>query len=148
MAPSCNMQRPGLACRASQPRLVKTASSVMVGLTMPNEAMLDVPIGFDVSVEAVLGRLLEIRTCYAGLGGAWSAPWHGAWCPGRVWRDGCGPAKSTLIWLPGLAHTIPVEVFCFQALSQLSNTALSVPVNCPDCRAGQGGPQLASRHGA
>jgi hypothetical protein len=52
--------------------------SVLVEFTVTNKAALDVPVGLVVTVEAALGRTLDIRAHYSGLGGACPAPYHHA----------------------------------------------------------------------
>jgi hypothetical protein len=112
------------------------ALTVLGRLAVPNEAVLDAPVGLAMPVEVVLGRLLEDRSRYSSLGGAWPAPCYGAWRPGWARRDRHGPVEATFGWHPVVAHTIPVEALCSPALRQLPNTALSVLIERHTCRAG------------
>jgi hypothetical protein len=59
-------------------------------------------------VEAALGRPLDIRACYAGLGGAQASP----------------PVLRSTSWFVGAAFSVPVKA----ALGWLLVAALGVPV--------------------
>ena len=60
--------------------------SVLVCLAVLSKAAFDILVGLAVPVEAAIGLPLDIYACYDSLGGACSAAWRGNWRPDRVWH--------------------------------------------------------------
>jgi hypothetical protein len=169
MAPRRGAQRSGLACRASQPRPVEVAPSVLAGIAVTNEAVLYVPVGLSLPVEAALRPPLNISACGAGLGAlgrllvaALSVPvWLGvtaaarprrrsASCPARrttsrsrrfvLRRSASSPTRCSAFRSSALL-TVPVEA----ALSRLPGMALDSPVWRCAWRSGHAGARPAPR---
>ena len=110
--------------------------------------VLDVAVELAVSVNVGFGWPLNICAHYTGLSGAQPAPCHGAPHPGLARRDGHGLTEVTLGWLSGTAQDILVGVLYSLELCRLPNTALSVLVERPACRAGRDGSQSDARYSA
>jgi hypothetical protein len=143
------------------------APSILAGLDVPNEAVLDVPVGLAVPVEAALRRPLDIRVCYAGLGAlgrllvaALGVPvWLGVTVAARSRRRLAGfPARRTTSRWRGFilrcSAISPTRCSAFRssallamsaeaALSLLPGTALDSPVWRCARRSGRSGARPA-----